>query len=598
MEFGLQLKQKFNAFKPLQVLVVGIVVMLGFVTLHFSGAISKTTFYPTQRYDVGVAQDGTQLQTAKDAVWQSTGYAVYGGTNVKYTDDILNITGSPQLLYQTQRKSLNTLKVPNIKNGSYRVGLYFADTESNGNGQRVMDIYAEAHRVVQDLDVHRAAGGADKIYGTHFDVIVKDGTLTIGFKAIKGATMLSAFEVTPLKLDGQTGTVPVTPLPAPTCPGGQTGTPPNCVTPISPACTATAGYAWNNLEACGWPGAANTGVPASVSLVNGQNGDRVLGDNAVLSGENFTGRIIINGSNVVIRNLKLTYDGTGNAGYPAIMMAATSRNVTIENVEINGDGKVHICVKANGIGLTIKKLNCYGVEDGISAADNAARVSVNGQPPSCADCGSNITVTDSYFHDFIPKEFNNPKVTDQCSRSNGHVDGFQLHGGNNLNVSHNTFKMVLAKGKYKVVTKPAGFQPYNATQPCPTDDRNPFVDGFANSAFFINDSQGDVLNGTISDNLVGGGGFAAYAQDRSPSVENPVGGFSVKNVVYSDNKFSTAFGECVGAYGIWYRLASGSRPPYYEGPTDGWHRTGNVILETGANVDNANPSHANGSVCR
>ena len=33
------------------------------------------------------------------------------------------------------------------------------------------------------------------------------------------------------------------------------------------------------------------------------------------------------------------------------------------------------------------------------------------------------------------------------------------------------------------------------------------------------------------------------------------------------------------------------------GPTDGWKRTGNTVIETGENIDNGNPHLSNGSVC-
>ena len=43
---------------------------------------------------------------------------------------------------------------------------------------------------------------------------------------------------------------------------------------------------------------------------------------------------------------------------------------------------------------------------------------------------------------------------------------------------------------------------------------------------------------------------------------------------------------CVGQFGTWF-----DRPgwTYDGGPTDGWHRHGNTVLETGQNVDNGNP---------
>ena len=54
------------------------------------------------------------------------------------------------------------------------------------------------------------------------------------------------------------------------------------------------------------------------------------------------------------------------------------------------------------------------------------------------------------------------------------------------------------------------------------------------------------------------------------------------NIVFTNNRFSTALFGCVGYYGIWYTRGA---------PSDGWHRSGNTVLETGANVDAKNPSN-------
>ena len=98
----------------------------------------------------------------------------------------------------------------------------------------------------------------------------------------------------------------------------------------------------------------------------------------------------------------------------------------------------------------------------------------------------------------------------------------------------------------------------------------------------------------MSNNLISGGGFSVYAEDYSPGDGAPghpsaVGGNNLTNVTFINNKFSTFLnGNCVGNFGVWFYR--GSWPPYYGGPTDGWHRSGNVILETGMGVDWGNPA--------
>ena len=97
---------------------------------------------------------------------------------------------------------------------------------------------------------------------------------------------------------------------------------------------------------------------------------------------------------------------------------------------------------------------------------------------------------------------------------------------------------------------------------------------------------------------LGSDGFAIYAEDYNPGDGGPgdppaSGGFSVTDIRFIDNVFSTGADGCVGQFGTWF-----DRPgwTYDGGPADGWHRHGNTVLETGQNVDNGNPS-GNGLSC-
>jgi hypothetical protein len=91
----------------------------------------------------------------------------------------------------------------------------------------------------------------------------------------------------------------------------------------------------------------------------------------------------------------------------------------------------------------------------------------------------------------------------------------------------------------------------------------------------------------VSDNLIAGGGFSVYAEDYSPSETSPSGGYSVTDIHFTNNVFSTHLFACVGSYGVWYTRGA---------PSDGWQRSGNKVLETGQTIDNANPT-ANGHAC-
>jgi hypothetical protein len=181
-------------------------------------------------------------------------------------------------------------------------------------------------------------------------------------------------------------------------------------------------------------------------------------------------------------------------------------------------------------------VNCYGIDDGIFSW------------ASSSTAGDNFTIKDSYFHGFT------------TATSNGHEDGYQTEGANNGTISHNTYQLT------------AG----------------------ADSDIAIWDSLKSSSNITVSNNLMTGGGFSIYAEDYNPSESNPVGGFTETNMHFNNNDFSTHAAGCVGQYGTWF-----TRPnlAYKGGPTDGWHRSGNKVLETGQNVDSNNPSN-NGALCQ
>jgi Right handed beta helix region len=154
---------------------------------------------------------------------------------------------------------------------------------------------------------------------------------------------------------------------------------------------------------------------------------------------------------------------------------------------------------------------------------------------------------DSYIHNLTTRT------------SNGHEDGYQTEGASNGLIEHNTFR-ITTNG----------------------DSAIAIWDGLKSSH--------DIL---VKDNLITGGGFSIYAEDYNPGDGAPgdprsTGGFTVTDIRFVDNSFSTLAAGCVGQFGIWFDRPGW--PPYDGGPTDGWHRRGNRVLETGQNVDGGNPS--------
>jgi hypothetical protein len=255
----------------------------------------------------------------------------------------------------------------------------------------------------------------------------------------------------------------------------------------------------------------------------------------------------VEAADVTIKNSVIT----SNSGMTGVSANGTSdisvddgASATIDHVRINGDDGVHACIWHQGTRLTVIAVNCHGVDDGIfSWAD-----------PSYSNAtGNNFTIKDSYFHGFTTKT------------ANGHEDGYQTEGAANGLIEHNTYKM----------------------------------SAVADSAIGIWDSRRSSTNITVTDNLITGGGFAIYAEDYNPGDGAPsdptaVGGFSVTDIRFTDNVFSVHASRCVGSFGVWF--ARPTWPPYLGGPTDGWHRRGNRVLETGQNIDHRNP-RSHGTLC-
>jgi hypothetical protein len=327
---------------------------------------------------------------------------------------------------------------------------------------------------------------------------------------------------------------------------------------------------WNNLEACGWAGPGNTGPDMSQC----PNGLKAVGAsqtstititvaNTIINCQKITGGLQIAAQNVTIKNSIISYDG-GGAGGSGVININDGASATIDHVDIDGLNHTHSCIWNEGVkgaalpySMVAKNVNCHNVNDGIFSWwwSNDAH----------AEAGSDFIIQDSYFHDFTE------------NAANGHIDGYQTEGAQNGVINHNTYKMTRTPNDIDV----AG--------------------GGMDSAIAIwndfNQSSPTGLLATnfqISNNLIGGGGFAVYAEDTSPSegVGGASGGNQLTNVIFTNNKFSTAIeGKCVGFYGVWFYRPTWT--PYFGGPSDGWHRTGNMILETGINVDSGNPSGCN-----
>jgi hypothetical protein len=342
---------------------------------------------------------------------------------------------------------------------------------------------------------------------------------------------------------------------------------------------------WQNLEACGWPGPANTGpdlsqCPGGVLTTNSGPTTRkitISTPGTVISCENITGSLQVAAQNVTIKNSIVSFDG-GGAGGTGVININDGASATVDHVELNGLDHTHACIWDEGVkgsalpnSMVAKSVNCHDVNDGIFSwwwpADKNA------------GAGSDFIIQDSYFHDFTE------------NAANGHIDGYQTEGAQNGTITHNTYLM--RRTPNDVTVPGAGMDSAIAVW----DDYN---QGSSPTGLVAG-------NFTISNNLINGGGaFAMYAEDYSGpngiATENvpnsAVGGDSLTNMRYLSNIFSTNLdGACIGQYGTWFYR--GSWTPYFGGPTDLWNqggstRSGNTVLETGENIDTGGPSGCEG----
>ena len=240
-----------------------------------------------------------------------------------------------------------------------------------------------------------------------------------------------------------------------------TTTPPSaCANPNNP---------WGSLEACGWPGPANTGFnlsqcPGGVLTPNVGAVTRTISitvDDTVINCQDIVGALDIRAKRVVVKNSRVRYDGGGRNG-SGVITVEQGADATIDHVEINGSNHTHACVWHNGTAMASHYLNCYGINDGIfSWADTSYSQTT----------GDGFTIDNSYFHDFT------------TNAANGHEDGYQTEGASHGTIRHNTYLMT-------------------------TD---------ANSAIAIWNSLRSSDDITVDNNLITGGGFAVYAEDYSPS---------------------------------------------------------------------------------
>jgi len=289
---------------------------------------------------------------------------------------------------------------------------------------------------------------------------------------------------------------------------------------------------WQNLDACGWPGPASTGYPDGQSFSKTVTGGlTVTADGTVIDGYRVSGGIQVRAQNVVIRNSWVT-NSAGGANGSGVVNINPGFSATIDHSVLDGSNATHACIWDEGKSMVATNNECIGVNDGIFSW--ATQVGVDGT-------GDNFRIEGNWLHAFTTQA------------ANGHIDGYQTEGAKHGVIRHNTIDV--------------------------SQDQD--------STVAIWNSRKNADDIVVDNNLLAGGGFAAYAEDYSPSEGNPAGGYTVTNVSFTNNRFSTVHYGCVGYWGVWFPRGA---------PSDGWRRSGNVVLESGQKVDTGNPTN-NGVPC-
>lgn len=155
------------------------------------------------------------------------------------------------------------------------------------------------------------------------------------------------------------------------------------------------------------PDATNTGTTGTLTP---DSGNVTLGTGQTLENISLTGCVVVNGSNVTIRNVKVACTG-GNAA----INVTSGNTILIENSEITMPA-------GQGVGIytsTATNVTIRAVE--ISQAGDLIMINnTNG-----------VIIRDSWLHD--------PQM-------GGHVDVIQVVGGKNILIQNNTFKMSTGTG--------------------------------------------------------------------------------------------------------------------------------------------------------
>ena len=159
---------------------------------HLSDEAAKNTYIDCGALVAG-ASDGKHF--GSDTFFEGGTAQVIGGPGARGRPPAppsIAGTSSPEVA-ATYRTGSFTYRVP-VADGPHSVVLTFVEPSLHP-GERIFDVFANGQKMVANLDVAAAAGGALIAYQRRFEVKDRDGMLVLEFRPTKGDAIVSAIEV-------------------------------------------------------------------------------------------------------------------------------------------------------------------------------------------------------------------------------------------------------------------------------------------------------------------------------------------------------------------------------------------------------------------
>jgi beta-galactosidase len=159
---------------------------------HLSDAAAKSTLIDCGALVAGASPD---KRFGSDTFFEGgTAQVISGPGNGFRAPAPVSIAGTTSpVVAATYRAGSFAYRVP-VADGPHSVVLTFVEPSLHA-GDRIFDVFANGQKVVANLDVAAAAGGALTAYQRRFEVNATDGMVNLEFRPTKGDAIVSAIEV-------------------------------------------------------------------------------------------------------------------------------------------------------------------------------------------------------------------------------------------------------------------------------------------------------------------------------------------------------------------------------------------------------------------